>query len=158
MDTGRFLDGPEFTVMHDHGNEENLFDRVDFKPSQADTLNVNLGFTRSWFQTPNSYDAQDATAWSGLVVNNNGLGPNGLPVGSTDQRSQIRTFNVAPTWTRVVNAHTVFTFGGFVRQDQYNYYPSDNPFADLHARSAAPDHRPEPHADQRRACAPTYRT
>jgi len=75
MDTGRFLDGPEFTVMHDRGNEENLFDRVDFKPSSADTVNVNLGFSRSWFQTPNSYDAQDATAWSGLVVNNNGLAP-----------------------------------------------------------------------------------
>ena len=131
MDTGRFLDGPEFTVMHDRGNEENLFDRVDFKPSWADTVNVNLGFSRSWFQTPNSYDAQDATAWSGLVVNNNGLGPNGLPVGPTDQRSQIRTFNVAPTWTRLANTHTVLTFGGFVRQDQYNYYPSDNPFADL---------------------------
>jgi hypothetical protein len=25
----------------------------------------------------------------------------------------------------------VFTFGGFARQDQYNYYPSNNPFADL---------------------------
>ncbi len=59
-----------------------LFDRVDFKLSDADTVNVNLGFTRSWFQTPNSYDAQNATAWNGLVVNNGGLGPNGLPVGS----------------------------------------------------------------------------
>ena len=87
--------------MHDHGNEENIFDRVDFKPSAADTLSVNLGFTRSWFQTPNSFDAQDATAWSGLVVDNDGLGPNGLPVGPTDQRSQIRTFNIAPTWTRL---------------------------------------------------------
>jgi len=38
---------------------------------------------------------------------------------------------VAPTWTRLANTHTVLTFGGFVRQDQYNYYPSDNPFADL---------------------------
>jgi len=131
MNTGRFLDGPEFQVFHDHGNEENIFDRVDFKPAVADTINLNLGFTRSWFQTPNSYDAQDATAWSGLVVNNNGLGPNGLPVGPTDQRSQIKTFNVAPTWTRLASAHTVFTFGGFLRQDQYHYYPSDNPFADL---------------------------
>ena len=131
MDTGRFLDGPEFQTFHDHGNEENVFDRVDFKPSAADSVNVNLSFTRSWFQTPNSYDAQDATAWSGLVVNNNGIGPNGEPVGPTDQRSQIRTFNVAPTWTRVVNAHTVFTFGGWARQDQYNYYPSDDPFSDL---------------------------
>jgi hypothetical protein len=131
MNTGRFLDGPEFQVFHDHGNEENIFDRVDFKPAVADTINLNLGFTRSWFQTPNSYDAQDATAWSGLVVNNNGLGPNGLPVGPTDQRSQIKTFNVAPTWTRLASAHTVFTFGSFLRQDQYHYYPSDNPFADL---------------------------
>jgi hypothetical protein len=131
LDTGRFLDGPEFTVMHDHGNEENVFDRLDFKISDADSVNLNLGFTRSWFQTPNSFDAQNATAWNGLVVNNGGLGPNGLPVGSEDQRSQIRTFNVAPVWTRIVNPHTVFTFGAFLRQDQYNYYPSADPFADF---------------------------
>ncbi len=34
LDTGRFLDGPEYQVFHDHGNEENFFDRVDFKPSR----------------------------------------------------------------------------------------------------------------------------
>ncbi|HUI42461.1 MAG TPA: TonB-dependent receptor [Terriglobia bacterium] len=131
LDTSRFLDPPEFTVVHDHGNEQNLFDRFDFKPSRADTVNVNFQFTRSWFQTPNSFDAQNATAWSGLVVDNGGLGPNGLPVGPQDQRSQIKTFNIAPTWTRLINAHTVLTLGGFVRQDRYNYYPSANPFADL---------------------------
>jgi len=131
MDTGRFLDGPEFQVFHDHGNEQNLFDRLDFKLSDADSLNLNLGFTRSWFQTPNSYDAQNATAWNGLAVNNGGIGPNGLSVGSADQRSQIRTYNLAPVWTRLLNTSTVFTFGGFLRQDQYNYYPSDNPFADF---------------------------
>ena len=131
LQTGRFLDGPERDVMHDRGNEENFFDRVDLKPSQSDSINVNLGFTRSWFQTPNSFDAQNATAWSGLVADNGGLGPNGVPVGLTDQRSQIRTFNVAPAWTRLLNAHTVLTFGGFARQDQFNYYPSGNPFADL---------------------------
>lgn len=131
LNTGRFLDPPEFQVYHDHGNEENIFDRFDFKPSNADTFNLNFQFTRSWFQTPNSYDAQTADAWSGLVVDNGGLGPNGLLVGSTDQRSKIRTFNVAPTWTRIINPHTVFTFGGFARQDQFNYYPSSNPYADL---------------------------
>ena len=131
LQSGRFLDGPELTVMHDHGNEENFFDRVDLKPSQSDTLNMNFGFTRSWFQTPNSFDAQNATAWSGLVVDNGGLGPNGVPVGPSDQRSQIRTFNIAPAWTRLLNPHTVLTFGAFARQDQYNYYPSANPFADL---------------------------
>ena len=131
LNTGRFLDGPEHQVFHDHGNEENVFDRVDFRPSQADTINLNLGFTRSWFQTPNSYDAQTASAWSGLVVDNGGLGPNGLPVGSQDQRSKIRTFNVAPTWTRVLSPTTLFTFGGFVRQDQFNYFPSGDPYADF---------------------------
>src|SRR5579875_486036 len=131
LNTGRFLDPPEFNVMHDKGNEENVFDRVDYKPSDLDTLNLNFFFTRSWFQTPNSYDAQDATAWNGLVVDSGGLGPNGLPVGSQDQRSKIRTFNIAPTWTRLLNPNTVFTFGGFARQDQYNYYPSANPFADF---------------------------
>jgi hypothetical protein len=131
LQTGRFLDGPEFQTMHDRGNEENLFDRLDFKLASADTLNLNLGFTRSWFQTPNSYDAQNATAWSGLAADNGGLGPNGLPVGTQDQRSKITTFNVAPVWNHTVNANTVVTLGAFVRQDQYNYYPSDNPFADL---------------------------
>ncbi len=131
MNTGRFLDGPEFQVYHDHGNEENLFDRFDFKPTQSDTINLNFGFTRSWFQTPNSFDAQTADAWSGLVVNNGGLGPNGLPVGSQDQRSKIRTYNIAPTWTHLLNSSAVLTVGAFARQDQYNYYPSDNPFADF---------------------------
>jgi hypothetical protein len=131
LDTGRFLDGPEYQVFHDHGNEENFFDRLDFKFSDMDSINLNLGFSRSWFQTPNSYDAQNATAWNGLVVDNSGLGPNGLPVGSEDQRSQIRTFNIAPVWTRILNPKTVFTLGAFIRQDQYNYYPSANPFADF---------------------------
>jgi hypothetical protein len=130
LNTSRFLDGPEFAVMHDHGNEQNIFDRFDFKPSTADSVNLNFQFTRSWFQTPNSYDAQTAFAWNGEVVNNGGLGPDGLPVGAQDQRSKIRTFNIAPVWTRLINPHTVFTFGAYTRQDQYNYYPSRDPFAD----------------------------
>jgi Carboxypeptidase regulatory-like domain/TonB-dependent Receptor Plug Domain len=138
MDTSRFLDAPEFTIMHDQGNKEDAFDRVDYKPSGSDNISVNLGFTRSWFQTPNSFDAQDATAWSGPVCQSlgysaacNGVGPNGQGVGPTDQRSQIRTFTVSPTWTRVLNANWVSTFGVWARQDQYNYYPSDDPFSDL---------------------------
>ena len=131
LNTNRFLDTPEFAIMHDRGNEENLFDRLDFRVSNADTVTLNFSFTRSWFQTPNSFDAQNATAWNGLIVNNNGLGPNGLMVGSTDQRSKIRTFNIAPTWTHLIGASTLFTFGAYARQDQYNYYPSDNPFSDF---------------------------
>ena len=131
LQTGRFLDGPEFAVMHDKGNQGNIFDRVDLKPSQADTINVNFGYTRSWFQTPNSFDGQLATAWSGVVVDNGGLGPDGRVVGPQDQRSKINTVNIAPTWTHLINPHAVFTLGGFVRRDQFNYYPSANPFSDL---------------------------
>ena len=58
LNTGRFLDGPEFVVMHDNGNEENVFDRVDYVFSPKDALHLNFQFTRSWFQTPNSYDQQ----------------------------------------------------------------------------------------------------
>ena len=131
LNSGRFLDPPEFTIIHAKGNEQNVFDRVDYQLSEADSIHVNLGFTRSWFQTPNSFDTQNATGWNGVVVDNGGLGPNGLPVGPADQRSQIKTFNLAPSWTRLISPTTVFTLGGWVRRDDYNYYPSRNPFSDL---------------------------
>ena len=35
LQSGRFLDAPEFAVYHDKGNEENLFDRFDFQMSKA---------------------------------------------------------------------------------------------------------------------------
>lgn len=138
LNSGRFLDPPEFAVLHDKGNEQNLFDRVDYQLSTADSIHLNFGYSRSWFQTPNSFDAQNATAWSGLdgvdaqdVNNYGGIAPNGVTVSSTDQRSKIGTFNIAPSWTHLANANTVFTLGTFVRRDDYNYYPSSDPFADL---------------------------
>lgn len=140
LNTGRFLDPPEFVVLHDKGNEENFFDRFDYKLSDKDSLQLNLGFTRSWFQTPNSFD-QQLQLCTPLSADCNGapyvggsaqLNPiTGVPLGPTDQRSQIRTFNIAPTWTRLVNSNTQFTFGAWVRHDQYNYYPSNDPFNDF---------------------------
>jgi len=127
LNTGRFLDPPEFVVMHDKGNEENLFDRIDYQLSAADSIHVNLGYSRSWFQNPNSYDQQ--------YHNVNGVQLTdpltGAALGATDQVSQIRTFNIAPTWTRLITANSVFTLGGFVRRDHYNYYPSANSLDDF---------------------------
>ena len=131
LNSGRFLDPPEFTVLHDKGNEENLFDRVDYQVTPGDSLHLNFGYTRSWFQTPNTFDSQNATPWNCVVVCNGGLDPNGNVVGPSDQRSQIKTYNIAPSWTRLLNSTSVFTLGAFVRRDQFNYYPSGNPFADL---------------------------
>jgi len=122
LNTGRFLDPPEFTVIQAKGNEENLFDRIDYQVSKADSIQLNLGFTRSWFQNPNSFDN---------VLHTGQTDPSGDPLGPTDQRSQIKTFNIAPSWTRLLSANSVFTLGGFVRKDQYNYYPSPNAFDDL---------------------------
>jgi hypothetical protein len=127
LNSGRFLDPPEFAVMHDKGNEENLFDRVDYKLSNADSLQLNLGYSRSWFQNPNSFDQQFHNV-NGVQLTNP---VTGLPLGPTDQVSQIKTFNIAPTWTRVIGTNVVFTLGGFVRRDQYNYYPSGNAFDDF---------------------------
>jgi len=118
---GRFLDAPEFSVMHDKGNVENFFDRVDYQIATGNTLHLDLAWTRSWFQTPQTFDN----------LNIGVLDPAGNPVPPTDQRSQIKTFNIAPSWTRLLNPKTVFTLGGYVRRDDYHYYPSDNPFADL---------------------------
>jgi hypothetical protein len=126
LNSGRFLDPPEFSVMHDKGNQENVFDRVDYKFSGADSILANLGFTRSWFQNPNSFDQQ--------FHNVNGAGvlsdPAGNPLGAADQVSQIKTFNIAPIWTHLASPSTVFAFGGYVRRDQYNYYPSADLFND----------------------------
>jgi hypothetical protein len=136
MNTGRFLDPPEFAVYHDRGNEENLFDRVDYQLTPGDSIHLNFGYSRSWFQTPNNLDAENGTPWTGLYgiepqMALNGIGPDGNPVGATDQVSKIGTFNFAPSWTHVVNTHTVYTLGAYVRRDDYNYYPSSDPFADL---------------------------
>ncbi len=121
LDTGRFLDPPEFRVLHAKGNQENFFDRVDFQPSSADSIHFNLGLTRSWFQTPNAIDNLH------LDVTD----PSGNPLPPTDQRAQIKTYNIAPSWTHLLSADAVFTLGAFVRRDQLNYYPSRDPFADL---------------------------
>jgi hypothetical protein len=119
MESGRFLDTPEFAVIHDKGNEENIFDRVDYDLSTKSTLQTNLQFTRSWFQTPNSYD----TAYGYMA--------NGLTAGATDQRSQIQTIDVAPSYTRTIGTTMVFNFGPYLRRDSYDYYPSNNALNDF---------------------------
>lgn len=127
LNTGRFLDPPEFAVMHDKGNEENLFDRVDYQVSSVDSIHLNFGYSRSWFQNPNSFDQQFHNV-NGVQLTDP---VTGNPLGATDQVSQIKTFNIAPTWTRLLGSTAVFTLGGFVRHDQYNYYPSADPLNDF---------------------------
>ncbi len=58
LNTGRFLDPSEFQVIHAKGNEQNLFDRADFQLSNDDFIHLNVAYTHSWFQSPNSFDSQ----------------------------------------------------------------------------------------------------
>jgi outer membrane receptor protein involved in Fe transport len=128
LNTGRFLDPPEYVVFHSKGNEENVFDRVDYQFTPFDSIHLNLNYSRSWFQTPNAYDNLNV---SNVVSGGSGPNPLFANVGDTDQRSKIETFNIAPTYTRIIGTKAVLNFGAYVRRDAYNYYPSANPLADL---------------------------
>ncbi len=110
--SGRYLDTPEFAPIHDRGNNETVFDRIDYQPTDADSIHVNTFFSRAWFQTPNTYDQQSA---------------------GQDQRQQIRTFNIAPGWVHTFGATTALTLNPYFRHDESQYFPSRNPLSDLPA-------------------------
>ena len=128
LNTGRFLDPPEFSVFHDKGNEENFFDRVDYSFTSADSIHLDFNYSRSWFQNPNTYDNLNVP---NVVSGGTSANPTFANVGNADQRSKIGTYNIAPTYTHVIGNSSVLNFGGYVRNDDYNYYPSRNPLADL---------------------------
>ncbi len=128
LNTGRFLDPPEFTVFHDKGNEQNVFDRVDYSFTPADSIHLDFNYSRSWFQTPNSYDNLNV---QNVDQRRDQRQPDFGNVGNADQRSKIGTYNISPTYTRVISNNSVLNLGAFLRRDDYNYYPSGNPLADL---------------------------
>src|SRR3954462_1844323 len=108
--TDRFLDPPELEALHDAGDQVSFFDRFDFCPGTNDTIHLNVQAARSGFDVPNTYDQIAQT-----------------------QHQNIRTFNIAPGYSRVIGANTLFTANGFVRQDRLTYLPSANPLNDTPA-------------------------
>jgi hypothetical protein len=108
--TDRFLDPPEFKAIHAHGDGESVFDRIDWRGKGNDSAHVNLVYTRSKFQIPNTYDQAAA---------------------GQDQRQELQTFNVAPSWTHLFGTTTLLSAIAFVRHDKVQYFPSSNVFADL---------------------------
>lgn len=134
LNTGRFLDPPEFTVFHDKGNQLNAFERVDRSFNAANSGHLNLNYTRSWFQTPNAFDnlnVQNVGDGGSLPGGGASFSPGFVDVGNTDQRSRIETFNIAPAYTRIISNDSVWNLGAFVRRDEYSYFPSKDPLADL---------------------------
>jgi hypothetical protein len=105
--TGHFLDTPEFLPLHDIGNNESIFDRLDYEPNGRDAFHLNLYLARNWFQVPNDYDQL-----------------------SQDQKQRVMTYNVAPGYQHTFGMQSLLTINPFVRRDQVNYYGSRNPLAD----------------------------
>jgi len=105
--SGHFLDTPESLPIHDIGNNQTIFDHLDYQPTGRDSLHLNLFTARNWFQVPNDYDQL-----------------------SQDQKQRVLTWSVAPGYQHTFGAQTLLTINPFVRRDQVNYYGSRNPFAD----------------------------
>lgn len=107
--SGRFLDAPEFTVLHDRGTAGNVFDRFDYSPNSKDTFHGNLFIARNNFQTPNTFDQQAF---------------------GQDQHQLVHTINLAPGYVHVFGPTTVLTVSPYFRLDNVKYFSSPNPFAD----------------------------
>jgi hypothetical protein len=108
--SGRFLDTPELTRIHDIGNNQTIFDRMDYQPNGKDAFHLNLFTARNWFQIPNDYDQL-----------------------TQDQHQRVLTWSIAPGYQHTFNAHTLLTVNPYLRKDQVNYYASRDPFADTPA-------------------------
>jgi len=111
--TGHSLDTPEFLPIHDIGNNQSLFDRIDFLRGPRDSIHINLFLARNWFQVPNSYDQL-----------------------TQDQKQRVLTWNIAPGYQRIIGSATLLNITTFARRDQVNYYPSRNPFDDTPVTSS----------------------
>ena len=107
MRTGHFLDTPEFLPIHDIGNTETIFDRLDYNPDGRDAFHLNMFLARNWFQVPNNYDQL-----------------------SQDQKQRVLTWNIAPGLQHTFGSSTLLTVNPFRRRDQVNYYASRDPFDD----------------------------
>lgn len=107
--SSHYLDPPEFTNLHDRGNAETIFDHIDLRPTERGTFHMNLSAQRSWFQQPNTYEQQAK---------------------GQDQRTQIRSTNIAPGYTHLFGQNLLLTFNPFYRLDEFQFFPSRDPFWD----------------------------
>lgn len=107
--SGRFLDAPELTALHDRGTSSNIFDRIDYSPNAKDTFHFNLFLARNSFQTPNDYDQQ--------------------AVGQA-QRQLVNSVNIAPGYVHVFSPTTVLSVNPYYRLDTVRYFASPDQFFD----------------------------
>jgi Carboxypeptidase regulatory-like domain len=107
--TDRFLDPPEFKALHDHGDSQSFFDRLDVHSAKNGTFHLNVYVGRSSFDVPNTIDQDDA---------------------GQDQHQKIDSYNIAPGYTKIIGSSLLLAANGYVRRDKVTYSPSADPFAD----------------------------
>ena len=115
---GRFLDTPEFVPYHAIGNNQTIFDRLDYQPTGKDVFHLNL------FRGA-QLDSKFRTIW----INSRRI-----------SASACSTWNIAPGYQHTFNAHTLLTINPYIRKDQFSYYGSRDVLDDQadHAEPAAP--------------------
>jgi hypothetical protein len=106
--SGHFLDTPEFQPFHDIGDNETLFDRLDYQPDTNNVFHLNLFGARNSTQIPNDLDQ---------------LGQ--------QQSQRVLTWSVAPGFQHTINPHALLTINPYIRKDEFFYNPSPNVFNDL---------------------------
>ena len=109
VNSHRFLDTSEFQPLHARGNAENVFDRFDWRASDATSFHLNVSAARSWFQVPNTYDQEPA---------------------GQDQRQHMTSFNVGLAFSHLLSPTLLLTANTWIRQDRVNYFPSAELFSD----------------------------
>jgi len=110
INSGRFLDTPEYLPIHSQGNNQTLFDRFDLQLGPKDAFHTNLFAARNWIQIPNDNDQLDQ-----------------------DQRQRVLTWNIAPSYQHTFSAHTLLTINPYIRKDEFDYFPSRDLFNDTPA-------------------------
>ena len=150
LNTGRFLDPPEFTVFHDKGNEQNFFDRIDYSFTPADSMHLDLNYSRSWFQTPNSYDNLN-------VQNVMTTGPNAAQV-PTQLLSTSATLTSTPRSALITSRPPTHTSSVTIRSSTWARFSAETATATIRARILSPiSARPtcKPHPSPSTAPSPT---
>ena len=86
---------------------------MDYQFSTANSVHLNFNYSRSWFQTPNTFDNLNIT---NVVTGGTTASPVFGGVGNTDQHSKIGTYDIAPTFTHILNKDAVLNLGGYVQK------------------------------------------
>jgi hypothetical protein len=102
----RLLDPPNFDNLHNHGDTERAFFRLDFaSPDSSSSVRFSGLIGRTSRDVPNTF-SQDAT--------------------NTDNRVQTNDWNANLGWQRIFSPTTVLDTTVFARNNRYTYYGSPN--------------------------------